>query len=228
MKKRHIDFEQAFLDAIADGLPEMRSELSKRVDAALEREIRASAPVPPRADVWRRRLLAVCGAAAVIGSIWFGVRLVMSPELKLQPEQLTAVQKTHGAALETNFAPDTIRIVDIQPVADRSPATARPDNAPARRAVTAPQVAGVPKAVDDAPVRAPLVAAGMSFDHSDDYLSVEEEKRLAQKYRVVTNAEEANEIISSVFNRMESNIAESEFRMSEIVDSYDAEIDKLN
>ena len=220
-------------DPVGCNLPEIPAEYAERIDAALESEMAASRTAPT--SVWKRCLLAISGAAAVIAAVWFAVTpLFRQPDAK----PMLAVTTVTGKHPATNPA-----TTSPTPVTTPTPATQPAATQPAATQSPAPLPSGLDCGANGVSTSASSAASASPTRHArtaspptqtdldpdaDLYLSEDEEEQLiAANYRVVTSPDEAQAIICGVIGDLETNMAIEQYRMSEIIDKYDSEINNL-
>lgn len=209
---------------VTDDMPPMPEEYSDRVVSAVEAEMAKERAVAPARHVWRRRLIRVCGAAACLLAGILVVRTLTEPgqDVTSSGPALAVNEKSVAANSETVEKPESAVAV-CPPAAQEAIASAAP----------VPQERKHRSGAKRAAVRrhaAPQVDS--SSDYADDdsgiYLSEAEEARLlAGNYHVVSDEREAEAIMGSVFARLEGNMAEEAYRVSDINAQYEMEITKL-
>lgn len=211
-------FNQAIAEALGDAmsgeLPEMPTELSDRIDAALE-DAMQSAPTVSDRSKWKTRLLAVCGAAAAATAIWFGVKPVFAPAPQQQLAATTPAAPTAPASPEQPKAisPATENLAQVLPATKQHSVKRVATEKTRDRLLDVDQ-----NITESEPCNLPTV----ELDNS------EQEMLASANYRIVTSEEEADAIIRSVFGRMESNIAEETYRISEVIYTYNSETEDFN
>lgn len=234
-KYKEQDADQAFIKALgevmSEEMPELPAEYSDRIDSALEREFQAAitndAPTAHEGTSrWKLWILAIGGAAAVAASIWIAISIVFAPIRETDaPQQLAGINNT-------NLGPGQQEIPEV--ISEESLLAEDSQDSNSEEASAKYAYAGIANRMQSTPKHSEDCVDELddadddTFVYDDVYLSEEEEARLAaNNYRVVTSEEEANAIICSVFGRMESNIVEENYRISEAIDDYESEIHNI-
>lgn len=195
----------AMSEAAAD-LPEIPAELDARITSAVETEMARERRVVKPAR-WRRILWAASGAAACLLAV-------------VAAYHYSGTQGVHGPSPKPLIAQSVpsarpAPIAQPAPTAEPAPiAQPAPSSEPSHRGATegSAHKASPRKASQPAP----------EID-----TEVDTEALIAANYRVIEDEREADAILSSIFGRMEGNLAQETNRVEEISLEYDAEVNKL-
>lgn len=190
-------------------------DLDRRIDSALEREMKGAAGFGTASR--RRRLVAGIAGAAAVCAVVAGVFLHMprtgtpegiassvSPKIERILNDTAAAVEAMAVAPQAEIKPETLAsVLNVR----------KHKSVKSRKAVV--KKSTVEEEYDEA------VA-------DDDFLDPEERERLlAANYRIVENEAEADMIISSVFDRMESRVSREGMMISNICEQYSAQISDL-
>lgn len=223
------------LTALGASETEMPEEYSSRITAALEREMAASRRKTPGDAFWRSSRFRRIGAAAVIAvclSFIGGVALWDS----------TGTQLRGGETLAT-VSGQTDKTQNVSPIvaeAEDSVIMVFPERggleAPAEKNLPKGRKPGVIRSVASAKAANENLVAMADIEKPEtpeaevyDFLTPEEEAMLADsRYRVVTDSDEANAILSSVFAQLEAKVDIQANNISMLHEEYEVELNKLN
>lgn len=202
---------RAMTDAVVE-CPEMPSEISRRINSALEADMVNGHKSRHKPLGWRRRAIVAWGAAACLAA------LLMIPFLK-SGDKATIDDKAAIAVTETTVAkPDPAdTMLFMTPELPQSAVTTVKKGlknlASAKKEVSRNMLKRMPVEADS---------------DEDLYLSEEEEERLAaSNYHVVTDEREANAILGTVFVRLESGMTEEGYRISDVSARYEMEMNDI-
>lgn len=190
-------------------------DLDRRIDSALEREMTGAAGFGKA--VRRRRIVAGIAGAAVVCAVVAGVFLHVphtgAPERfasSVSPKVERILNDTAAAVAAMAVAPQT----EIKPETLASVENIRKYKVSKRRK------AAVKKSTVDGEYD--------ETDAEDGFLDPEERERLlAANFRIVESEAEADMIISSVFDRMESRVSREGIMISNICEQYSAQTSDL-
>lgn len=193
--------------AAADSIEEIPEQYSKRINDALEAEISRENNIVGSRVSWSKLLLAAGSIAACLLVAFMAVKMIAPLPQTQHKEPFVAKQKEIKQPKEKESSePIETKSIDKKHIAAKS-------SKPKIKRVKAYQT--------------PAIA--IETEESDEYLSEEEESRLlANNYHVVTDEREAMAIMSSVFSRMEGNVATESGRIAGHISDYEIEMDKLN
>lgn len=201
----------AMSEAAAD-FPEIPAGLDARITSAVETEMARERRVA-RPARWRRILWAASGAAACLLAVvaaynYSGTQDIHGPSRK--PLIAQSVPSARPAPI-AQPAPTAQPVPTAEPAPIAQPA---PSSEPSHRGATegSAHKASPRKASQPAP----------EID-----TEVDTEALIAANYRVIEDEREADAILSSIFGRMEGNLAQETNRVEEISLEYDAEVNKL-
>lgn len=195
----------AMSEAAAD-LPEIPAELDARITEAVETEMARERRVVKSAR-WRRILWAASGAAACLLAV-------------VAAYNYSGTQDIHGPSPKPLIA-QSVPSARPAPIAQPAP-TAEP--AP----IVQPAPSSEPShrgAIEGSAHKASPRKASQPAPEIDT--EVDTEALIAANYRVIEDEREADAILSSIFGRMEGNLAQETNRVEEISLEYDAEVNKL-
>lgn len=190
-------------------------DFDRRIDSALEREMSGAAGF--ETALRRHRLVAGIAGAAAVCAVVAGVFLHM-PRAGAPEGIASSVSPKIERILNDTAA--AVEAMAVTPQAEIKPETlASVDNVRKHKSVKS-RKAVVKKSTDEE-----------EYDETvaeDDFLDPEERERLlAANYRIVENEAEADMIISSVFDRMESRVSREGMMISNICERYSAQISDL-
>lgn len=201
-----LEADRALFVAMRQAADE-QSEIPDRLDARIADALEAEMARDRRAarTTFRRRLLwSLSGAAACLLAVFAAYTFV--------PGQ---TERVPAGAVAVNVTP-------VAPAAPLAPAaTASADTI----ANTAPAPADGTPGKSRRPHKARKTRRADKADGMDR--TREAEMLVAANYRVVEDEREADAIISSIFGRMESNLAQETNRVDEIGLEYECEVNKL-
>lgn len=222
-----LEAERSLFGAIgevSDNLPAMPEEYSERVASAVEAEMAKERTAIPDRRVWRRRVIRVCGAAACLLAGILAVRTLTVPghDVSSSGPALAVNEKSAVSDSDKAEKPETAVTV-CPPAAHEAIASAAPAPKEKRHRTGAKRATARRHAARH--VNQP---SDYAADDTEMYLSEAEEARLlAGNYHVVSDEREAEAIMGSVFARLEGNLAEEAYRVSDINAQYEMEITKL-
>lgn len=215
-----LEADRALFGAMAldeSELPELPEEYGSRISEAVETEMGAERGRRNVSAAWRRKLTA-WGAAACVALLLASATLFMF--MHEEPETRGVTAKVQGPAL-------TAKAERVSEAAEAAPDAVKPQEKRNERK-------GAAKPTVKPAVKAPRnVAADYEYDEEDsDYsdggYDAETERLMADNYRVVDDEREAYAIVSSIFSRLEGNMALESYRISEIRGDYEMEVEKLS
>lgn len=218
-----LEADRALFGAMAldeSELPELPEEYGSRISEAVEAEMAAERGRRNVSAAWRRKLTA-WGAAACVALLLASAAMFMFMHEEPKTQGVTA--KVQGPALTAK----TVRVSEAAEAAEAAPGAVKPqEKRNGRKGAVKPTVKPAVKAPRN-------VAAGYEYDagESDYYAGgydAEEERLMADNYRVVDDEREAYAIVSSIFSRLEGNMALESNRISEIRGDYEMEVEKLS
>lgn len=191
------------------------ADLDRRIDSAIEREMSGAAGFGKA--VRRRRIAADIAGAAAVCAVVAGVFLNM-PRTDAPEGIASAVSPKIERILNDTAA--AIEAIAVAPQAEIKPETlASVDDVRNHKNVKRRKAVMKKSTVDE--------EYNEEYDE-DDFLDPEERERLlAANYRIVESEAEADMIISSVFDRMESRVSREGMMISNICEQYSAQISDL-
>lgn len=212
--------ERDLLAALAEAgsvLAEMPEEYETRINAALEKEMAADRRNASAAGrLFNRRLWirSLSGVAACLAIGFAAHQVWNAPDIEIkEPVVKVAMNISQPVASYDSLA---VRSLTLTPQEGKNvKAAATPKSR--KTAKTAPRLQRRAEVVED------------TYDDDDaGYLSAAEEERLARSnYRVVRDEAEADELLNSIFSRMENTMAMESSRISKIELEYDSEMSRL-
>ncbi|MDE6393174.1 MAG: hypothetical protein K2L59_07915 [Muribaculaceae bacterium] len=222
-----LEAERALFGAIgevSDDLPAMPEEYSERVASAVEAEMAKERTAITDRRLWRRRVIRVCGAAACLLAGILAVRTLTVPGHDVSSSGPALAVNEKSAVSDSDKAEKTeIAVPVCPPAAHEAIASAAPAPKEKRHRAGSKRATGHRHAARHVDPTSDYAA-----DDTDIYLSEAEEARLlAGNYHVVSDEREAEAIMGSVFARLEGNLAEEAYRVSDINAQYEMEITKL-
>lgn len=192
---------------------EMPQEAKSRIDEALNEEIRRE-----RRHMWRRRSMWMTGAACLL--LMVGGALTVSHIADNYREQAPSLASVIKSKVSDSL-PDLTPITSAEAVADTAAAVHM------TMTVENHEPTVEPKKDVKAKKRKVRPAKSASQGSEPLYASAltEEERRMEAKgYRVVRNESEARAVVGFVMAKVEENVVESSFKMSEVVERIDCVI----
>lgn len=217
-----LEEEREFFSAISeadDFLPEIPLEYSKRIEKALDAEMAEEGRAKAfRSRIFNRRLWlrSGTGIAACLAIAFAAQQIGKVPDLDTE-------QSGMNVALNISHP-----VVSFDSLPARSLTLDTSDGVTAK-----PSTASLPKSGKTARKKIKLQKAVKIEENYEDgeseYLSAAEEERLARSnYRVIRDAEEADDLLNSIFSRMENNMAMESGRISKIELQYDSEVSRFS
>ena len=216
-----LEEERAFFSAIEEPdsiLPEMPLEYRERIEAALESEMageRKTAPFKRRIFNRRLWLRSGTGIAACLAVAFAAQQLWDAPDMGMESSgEKVAINISQPVASYDSLPVHSLTLTPSKEM------TAKPTTtSSAKSGKTARKIRKVQ----------PQIEIDKSYEDDDsEYLSAAEEERLARSnYRVVRDAEEADDLLNSIFSRMENTMAMESSRISKIELEYDSEVTRL-
>lgn len=198
----------AALRDAADCIPDIPRDADARITSALEAEMargrRAAGMTFRRRVIWT-----LSGAAACLLAMFAAYNFVPGRTDSVPADAVAVNVRHHEAPVQTVTADTVVNAAPHSPLAPAY-ASAAVDNASGPRKARRIRRHDSPGAI-------------ASADNTAD----ETEMLIAANYHVVEDEREADAIISSIFGRMEGNLAQETNRIDEIGVEYECEVNKL-
>ncbi len=210
---------------------EMPEFYSTRINEALENEMAADRRKAVAGTISMRKwiLRVVSGVAVCLACAFFTMKIIESP--KLEVDSAVGIAKNDEIEKKVKISDDTLQnhYLALQ--------TSRQEIALVEQSVPSLRISGKNEAAKEGKrINKEIIKESSSSDSREteffeesSYLSSSDEAQLAKgNYRVVRDQNEADEIINSIFNRLESNVAMESSKISKIELEYDSEISRLS
>lgn len=211
-----LESERAMFLALQEAMTQpvkMPEDVKARLDEALEEEMRRE-----RHSIWRRRRTWISGAACML--LLIGGALTVRNLIdngNRQPDTLASVLKSKV----TDTLPDLTPMLTSEAATDTATAVHM-----AKRVEQPKKIAESEKTVKPKKHRVrPTSEAGQNGEALYANALTDEERRMeAMGYRVVRSEREAKAVVGFVMAKVEENVVESSYRVSEVVDRIDCVI----
>lgn len=224
----------AELSLISEALPEMPEAYSSRINEALEKEMASERRVVPSVfkrlnKGWIGRIAAV--VAVSVACAFFAMKMIDTPQMDVGVKNLAL---DGGVEKKMNMSDDTLQNHYLALQATHLEVARVSAAEPANRTVAKPVTV---KEKNGASVNKMRYDQSDSndYDSEDDYATCDsnyshpdEARFIRENYRVVRDQDEADAILSSIFSRLESNVAMETSKLSKIDLEYDSEMSRLS
>ncbi|MDE5791144.1 MAG: hypothetical protein K2H96_07955 [Muribaculaceae bacterium] len=227
------------LSLISEALPEMPEAYSLRINEALEKEM-ASERGNGLAGVFSRfhkgwiGRIAV-GVAVFFACAFFAMKMIDTPQMDVPGNNTALNGINERAGKNMNMSDDSLQNHYLALHGSHLEAAKAASSAEsAYKTVTKREIVkGTGKRVSDRNNNVKGIArSGHSedYDASDDshYSQSDESGFIRDNYRVVSDQDEADAILNSIFSRLESNVAMERNKLSKIDLEYDSEMSRLS